>query len=51
MTTSDIDQLIYCLGEEMSICSDSIKNGMKHMYYNIAHNGKELKYMIYQYLY
>jgi len=45
----DIDQLIYCLGEEMAVCSDAIKQQMKPKFAEISQNAKELKFLIVQY--
>lgn len=45
----DIDQLIYCLGEEMSICSDSVRNTMKPRYNELSNKRRELKHLLSQY--
>ncbi len=47
----EIDQLIYCLGEEMGVCTENIKAEMKPKYAEINQSAKELKYLFTQYQY
>lgn len=45
----DIDQLVFCLGEEMGVCSENIRQDLKPKYTEISQGGKELKFLISQY--
>eukprot|EP00026_Physarum_polycephalum_P007583 Phypoly_transcript_07646.p1 GENE.Phypoly_transcript_07646~~Phypoly_transcript_07646.p1 ORF type:complete len:406 (+),score=46.82 Phypoly_transcript_07646:315-1532(+) len=44
-----IDQLIFCIGEEMRICSDVIRNSMEHKYHEVTRHTAELKQLLSQY--
>jgi len=45
----DIDTLIYCLGEEMNICSEPIRNNMKSKFTEVSQNSAHLKRLINDY--